>query len=73
MEFDVWNMIEGAPEYLINMRGLVRHQSNERSYVRVRRTKILGRRYVNLIVKGKVKRFYIEPMLTAYFGKKAKS
>lgn len=73
VEFDVWNMIEGAPTYLINSRGVVRHQSSERSNVLVRRTKIRGRRYVNLTINGKVKRFYIEPLLKEYFGERKKS
>lgn len=69
MNFYIWNMIEGAPEYLINEAGVVRHGSSERNYVRTKRTKVRGRRYVNLIVNGKVKRFYIDPLVKEYFGK----
>lgn len=71
MNFYAWNMIDGAPEYLINEKGLIRHQSGERAYVRIRRTKIRGRRYANLIINGKVKRFYVEPLVKKYFGSKS--
>jgi len=72
ISFDVWNMIDGAEEYLINRRGLIRHQSGERNYVRIRRTKIRGRRYANLIVNGKVKRVYVDRLIKKYFHEEAK-
>jgi hypothetical protein len=66
--FEVRHMIDGAPEYIIDKNGLVRHGLRPNSLVTTHRTRFRGRRYVNLIVNGKVKRFYIDPLVKKYFG-----
>jgi hypothetical protein len=65
---DRWHVIDEAPYYMISDHGAVKFKGRFNSSVNVRRTRILGRRYVNLVIKGRVKRFYVDPLVRKYFG-----
>jgi hypothetical protein len=64
-----WHVIDGAPNYLISNEGFVKREGFKQEFVRIR-TNMLGFTYVNLIVNGKVKRFYTASLMRQYFGEK---
>lgn len=65
---ELWHHIEGAPTYIISDHGRVRLWSLRDGFVVVRETAVRRRKYVNLMVEGKVKRFYLKPLMKRYFG-----
>jgi hypothetical protein len=62
---ELWSYIDDAPGYKVSSRGRVKYYNGIDS-VRVRRS-WFGRSYVNLIVHGKVKRFYIDSLVARHF------